>query len=330
MFLKFKSEFHKMRHSMHNKLIKEKSWYFFKWEVWVILGLMLVVALLNVIPNWFVDTNAAHKDISTKYYLRNDIVYSSISIFITIGIAIFIGVFTEMGQYVGKYGSAIFVLVPALLWLFSERGHADLGLERVVQSAKDAADIIFWVTIGFLIMFAAGIVFYRLVIVHILDPIRKERFEYWNNFSYRMMLLVVNILIVVMMSYALINYALFTLHLGDLNAAERQEIADSHHIPISDVYPIVFKNDRITVFHSVVTAFFAVLMVLIGLTNFIKESKQSIKAKQIKPTNAQELVVEQIKTKELNKKKTERVEEQNDQPIRPKETIDWTQGGGDV
>ncbi len=277
----FKSSHHKSVHLRHKDKIKQKSWHFFRWEVWVILVAMLVVALLNVIPNWFVDHNDAHANISEKYYLRNNIVFSSISVFMTIGVAIFIGVFTEMGKYVGKYGSAIFILVPALLWLFSERGEEAEGLENVVKAAKDAANIVFWITVGAIVVFALASVFYYLTIINILDPIRKERFEYWNNFLYRVMLLIINILIIIMMAYALINYALFSLHLGDLTPQERQAIATEEHKPLDEIYPIVFHNDRIVVYHSVVTAFFSILMVLIGLTGFVKVSKLEIQQQRL-------------------------------------------------
>lgn len=277
----FKSIHHKNHHIRHKEAIKEKSWHFFRWEVWVILIAMFIVALLNVVPNWFVDTRDVHGSIAEKYWLRNDIVFSSISVFLTIGVAIFIGVFTEMGKYVGKFGSAIFILVPALLWLFSERGEEAEGLEKVVEAAKNAADIVFWVTVAIILFFALASVVYYFVIINILDPIRKERFEYWNNFSYRLMLLLVNILIILMMAYALINYALFSLHLGDLTPQERQAIATNEHKPLDEIYPIVFHNDRIVVYHSVVTAFFSVLMVLIGMTNFVKEAKQEIRISKL-------------------------------------------------
>lgn len=287
MFLNYKSDFHKNSHIKHKDNIKGKSWYFFKWEFLLILGATFIIALLNFIPNLFEDNNAV--DDMSKYYLRNDIVYSTISIFLTIGVAIFIGVFTEMGQYVGKYGSAIFVLVPALLWLFSERGHGAEGMERVVSAANEASSVVFWVTVGFGVAFVVIVIFYSLVIPNILDPKRKERMEYIQNFLYRLMLLVINILIVLLMSYALINYALFTLHLGDLNAAEKAEyLKVNGHAP----YPVTFHNDRIVIYHSVVTAFFAILMVLIGMTNFIKESKNKI--------NSQKEIKEKAEEKEKN------------------------------
>lgn len=247
----------------------------------MILVAMFIVALLNVIPNWFIDTRDVHGGIAEKYWLRNNIIYSSISVFLTIGVAIFIGVFTEMGKYVGKFGSAIFILVPALLWLFSERGEELEGLEKVVEASKDAANIVFWITIAFILFFALISIIYWFIIINILDPIRKERFEYWNNFVYRLMLMIVNILIIIMMAYALINYALFSLHLGDLTSQERQDIANAEHKPLDEIYPIVFHNDRIVVYHSVVTAFFSVLMVLIGMTNFFSEAKQEIRISKL-------------------------------------------------
>lgn len=132
-----------------------------------------------------------------------------------------------------------------------------------------------------------------------------------------------------MMAYALISYALFTMHLGDLTPQEIQEIVDKEHLPnANDVYPIVFHNDRIVVYHSVVTAFFSVLMVLIGLTNFVKESKQEVRKIQLEellnekePDKHQQRKIERLK-QQINKKR----------PIQYEmyEPDEGTMGGGDV
>lgn len=84
--------------------------------MFVILGLIFLIAILNQIPNWIVKPLGNGKiDIHLSYPLRDNIAYTSFSVFTTIGVAIFIGVYTEMGKFAGKYGSALFILVPSFV-----------------------------------------------------------------------------------------------------------------------------------------------------------------------------------------------------------------------
>lgn len=77
---------------------------------------------MNMIPIFYGDgetitfsDGAGGIDSYAPNALRDNIVYFSIAMAITIISAIFIGVYTEMGQYLGKYSSALFVLVPTLV-----------------------------------------------------------------------------------------------------------------------------------------------------------------------------------------------------------------------
>lgn len=68
-----------------------------------------------------------------------------------------------------------------------------------------------------------------------------------------------------MMSYGLINYAVFTLHLCDRTPQEMAEAAEKHLV----VPPYNLEAGNFVTFHAVIAIFFAVLMVAIGLTNII-------------------------------------------------------------
>lgn len=67
------------------------------------------------------------------------------------------------------------------------------------------------------------------------------------------------------MSYGLINYAVFTLHLCDRTPAEMAEAAEKHLV----IPPYNLEAGNFVTFHAVVAIFFACLMVAIGLTNII-------------------------------------------------------------
>lgn len=73
-----------------------------------------------------------------------------------------------------------------------------------------------------------------------------------------------------MLSYSLINYGIFTLHLADISANEQKRIFEETGAA-SGLYNL--HSENFTTFIAVVSIFFALLMVSIGLTNTFSAEK---------------------------------------------------------
>lgn len=73
-----------------------------------------------------------------------------------------------------------------------------------------------------------------------------------------------------MLSYSLINYGIFTLHLADISAA-KQKIIFEETGAASGLYNL--HSENFITFIAVVSLFFALLMVSIGLTNTFSSDK---------------------------------------------------------
>lgn len=242
--------------------IQTKKWFFFRWEAALIIFATLAVALLNILPNWIGDAKEVSFAGGDRYIpnsLRDNLIFSSISVGLTLILAIFIGVYTEIGKYAGKYSSALFVLVPGLVWLFSAR--SDSHIEHIMNMSKYLGSMIFWTTVAIASLYAIVTTIKHVAVVMVLADRTKERIEMWYNVFNRVNIVIINILIMIMMSYGLINYAVFTLHLCDRTP---QELAENSKLP-----PYNLEAGSFVTFHAVIAIFFAVLMVAIGLTNII-------------------------------------------------------------
>lgn len=260
-------------------VVKSKDWFLYRWEIVVILLLSLLAALLNQIPNWVVEEFNGKIDPIHSYPLRDNIYYSSFSIFITIGIAIFIGVFTEMGKFAGKYGSAIFVLVPMFVWLLSDR--SDNHIDKILDTEKFLGTLIFWSIFSIVILFVIITVIKEIMIANYDAYKSKLRIEFIYNYINRFCVVMVNVLIVLMLGYAFINYGIFSLHLADNSPSD---IAADPSIG-----PYNLRSDSFTLYIAIIAVMFALLMVVIGLAKIFsseyEEEGYSIKTKIYKRTD---------------------------------------------
>lgn len=240
-------------------VVETKDWFLFRWEVVVIIALALFAALLNQIPNWVVKEFNGKIDSIHSYPLRNNIYYSSFSIFITIGISIFIGVFTELGKFAGKYGSAIFVLVPSFVWLLSDR--TDNHIENILNTAKFLGTIIFWTIMGIGILFVIMTAVKQVLATFVGAYKSKLRIEFIYNYINRFNIVIINVLIVLMLGYAFINYGIFSLHLANNSPADMA--ADPN------LGPYNLHSESFTIYIALVAVLFALLMVIISLTHIL-------------------------------------------------------------
>lgn len=264
-FLERAKSYHKSE--IRKEQVLTKKWFLFKWEIAIVIGLALLAVILNQIPVWTSNVDAAGKE---TYPLRTDIIYSSISIFITVGIAIFIGVFTEIGKMAGKFGSAIFILVPAFVWVLSERKHDPMA-EEIIRVGNLLGEIFFWMIIAVAIIFIVVTIIKMSVMSMTLTLETRLKIELLFNYFMRFLVVLVNVVIVLLVSYSFINYAIFSLHLADITPADA--------IPGSEMEEIIkqggvysLEKESFKVFHVVITILFSVLMVLIGLSTSFTEN----------------------------------------------------------
>ena len=238
-------------------VVESKSWFLFQWQVILIIALGFFAALLNQIPNWVIVKLNGQIDPIHSYPLRNNIIYSSFAIFIIIGISIFIGVFTEMGRFAGKYGSAIFILVPSFVWLLTDR--TDNHIENILNTAKLLGNIIFWLLVAMILLFAIMTAIIQIFATFAKAYKTKLRIEFIHNYINRFNILIVNVLIVLMLGYAFINYGIFSLNLA--NNTPTAMAANPN------LGPYDLHSESFTIYIALVAVFFALLMVVIGLTH---------------------------------------------------------------
>ena len=255
-------------HKAEEYKARNKHWYIFKWEIWIALSLVFFIALLNQIPDWVTKPIVDNKgreilDPLISYPLRNDIVYNSVVIFFTVGVSIFIGVFTEIGKFAGKYGSAIFVLVPSLVWLLSDR--ADNHAEHIVNTSNFLSTLLFWIVIALVVIFLFLTVAKLLMKRKINSSLYRMRIEFYYNYISRLIIVLLNVVIVLMLSFSLINYGVLSLHLADVTPEMK---AKDPSLGTHD-----FASQGFKTFHALIALFFAILMVAIGLSNTFTSDK---------------------------------------------------------
>ena len=256
------------------KSIENKTWYIFKWEIIVIIGAALLAALLNEIPNWYVKPlEDGTIDPIHSYPLINNIYYNTISIIITVGISIFIGVFTEIGKFAGKYGSTLFVLVPSIIWLLSDR--SDNRVEHIVETSADLGEGIFWGIIAVAIVFGILVIVRHVLRNQMVSVRDKIRMEFIINYINRFLLIIVNILIVLMLGYSLINYGILSLHLADITPEMKKMDSSLKNMTHN------LHSESFTTYIAIVATIFALLMVLIGLSTTFTSNSVSTNAQTI-------------------------------------------------
>lgn len=252
--------------TLRSKKLEEKKWYIFGWEFFVIMAFAFVAAMINQIPNWIVKPlDDGSIDPILSYPLISNIWYTSFSILFTVAASIFIGVYTEVGKFAGKYGSAIFVLVPSFVWLLSDR--ADDRIESIIETSIFLGKFIFWSIIALVSIFVSMLIT-KWILRHIMVSRRaKIKLEFYVNQINRFLLILVNILVVLMLGYSLVNYGLLSLHLSDITPEMHKE----HPEWVNKTHNL--HSEEFTTYIASIAIFFALLMVFIGLSNVFSSKK---------------------------------------------------------
>lgn len=273
------------RNSLHNR-----KWYIFKWEIAIILGLAFFAALLNVIPNWVIKPlGDGSIDPLLSYPLRDNIIYTSIALFITIGVSIFIGVYTEIGRFAGKYGSALFVLVPSFVWLLSDR--QDNDILHITETSKFLSSMIFYSIVSLVGLFTILTLIKMYWKTRYHSSTVRARAEFIYNYINRMNIVLINILIVLMLGYSLINYGVLTLHLADITPEMKE------HDPALANTLYNLHSENFTTFIAITAMFFAILMVSIGLSNtFTSKKIVAVDNKELNE-NPDEITIQEVEEK---------------------------------
>ena len=242
----------------------------------VIFGLAFIAVLVNEIPNWVVVKDESGLiDSVSSYPLRTNLIYSSVSILLTVGIGIFVAVFSQIGGFTGKYGSSLMILVPMFVWLFSDR--KDNHISHILETIKFLGSLIFWIVTSLAIIFIIA-TFARQMIAAITNTSASTvRVEMVFNLLNRFNILIINILIIVTLGYTLVNFAVFTLHLADNTPDQISEA-----LKVGErIGPYNLHSENITTYITLITIMFAIFTVLIGLVKNIKKDAIILEIKKM-------------------------------------------------
>lgn len=237
-----------------------KDWHIYFWEVFVILFFMFIIMLFNQIPYWgetkyHIVDGAQKIDFIHSYELNSKFPYMTFSLFVSIGISIFIGIFTEMGQYAGKFGSALFVLVPSFLWLFSDRGSD--SVDELLAANKMIINNGFYISIASLGIMGIMQAIRFIVIFASTNKWTVIKTEFWISYINRLLIILANIVMVLMLGTALLNYAISALDLA--------KIPDDQKLPNGSFYD--FQAENVVKYIAFVAILFAGIMVAIGVVS---------------------------------------------------------------
>ncbi len=251
------------------KTIIQKKWFIFRFEFMLIIILGFLSILINEIPNWAID--ATTKDPILRYPLKDNLIFSTISLSLIIFTAIFIGVYCEMGGFIGKFGASIFILVPSFLWLFSDRSSnlvEDLSTMTVFLS-----NILFWINLGLLLSFISLVIFRDFCIGNTKSEKKRNKYEIIFNFVYRLHIILINISMVLLLGISFVNYSVFSLHLADIPG---------------QVGKYDLHSEGMTTFITLVAISFALIMIIIGTSKTFKQKitkEEYEKTREIKIKN---------------------------------------------
>ncbi len=275
--------------------VNGSTWFIFRWEVFVIIFATLFIVIINQIPNWIISPmKDGSIDPIFSYPLRDNIIYSSFSIFTTVGIAIFVGIFTEIGRFAGKYGSSIFILVPSFIWLLSDR--ADNHIVEILQTTMFLGTTIFWSVVGLVGFLGLLMLLKKVLIFNVKLNSTKLKIEMVYNMFVRIIIVLINILIVLLLGIGFINYAIFSLHLAD-NTPTQIAAASANNLHIG---PYNLHSEKFTTFIAIIAVVFAILLISIGLIASFTHSKTEDVNETIDVSDsANSLIIETTQTTEI-------------------------------
>ena len=192
--------------------LRAKPLYIFRWEVFFILSMITAIVILNMIPEWYV-VPSKFKDatIFDTHPLFKNAAYQNVSIVLIVFFSLWTIFFVESSNYLGKYGSAIFILVPSMIWLMSDRGY----MSRVMDMEQLINKITSWGFFAAVSIFMLAIMFKITIIKFTRDKRILIKYELLFNVIYRFMFMFLNVIIALIVSTKFINFGIITLDLSD-------------------------------------------------------------------------------------------------------------------
>lgn len=261
-----------------SKDIQNQKWFINRWEVMFIFAIAFVILIINMIPEW-IRTDLRHVEITgqlTSYFgypLKQSNWYQNFAMISTIILSLWILFFTEMGKYLGKYGSTIFIMLPSFIWLLQDRHVEKNAIIELSASDHRIKNIAFWVFIAVSVAFTLKI----LIKSTILAIKSRNRERDWKIFFFssifnRGFFILLNFIVIFLMASTLTSYGVFSLGVAN--------------DPLGDANPTADIKDKSAFFIAIVAVASAFLMILVGLARkFDYTMQKRIIAYQIKKEN---------------------------------------------
>lgn len=212
----------KISYSWHrSEAVKREQWFIHRWEVFFVFGIVGALLLINMLPQWITADRKTVLGELGEYHalyshpLKHNIIYQNISIVLTIVLSLWMTFFTEMGKYLGKYGSAIFIMMPSFLWLLSDR-YGDDMTRAIFEAEKDIAWVTFWLFISIFTLFLIKITtkFFLYQFKSNADQKYVEwRIEFASSLINRMFFMLLNFSAIFIVASRLMTYGSYTLGL---------------------------------------------------------------------------------------------------------------------
>lgn len=273
--------------------VKREPWFIHRWEVFFVFGIVGVLLVINMLPEWVTTERKNLLGGSGEYHplfshpLKHNKIYQNVSIVLTIVLSLWMTFFTEMGKYLGKYGSAIFIMMPSFLWLLSDR-YGDNMIKAIFEAESNIAWITFWGFISIFVLFLIKITF-KFILYQFKDNSRNRytewRIEFASSLINRIFFMLLNFAAIFIVASRLMTYGSYTLGL----VAEEKGV---NHTSASGML------DKYVYFIAIIAVAASFLLVLVGLLQkFEWKAQKEIVEKSLKQTE-----VDTSLEKELNKK----------------------------
>lgn len=274
--------------------VKKEAWFIKRWEVFFVFAIVGLIWLINMLPHWVVVDKTGSVDIAGAYHplhshpLKTSKIYQNISIILIIILSLWIVFFTEMGQYLGKYGSAIFILMPSFLWLISDRYGLDI-MKSIYEAESDIAHASSW---AFLIVF--GLFIFKVSAKFLIYEFSKSshklhtewKIEFVSSLINRIFFMLLNFATIFIVSSRLMTYGAYSLGL----------VADG-----DGTNPTDGLRDKYVYFIAIIAIAASFLLVFIGIVQkFDLKAQRVIIEKSLAKVEHDDAAIDELNTKYLS------------------------------
>lgn len=273
--------------------VKREPWFIHRWEVFFVFLIVGILLIINMLPQWVTENSKNILGQDGEYHpllshpWKQSIVYQNIAMVLTVVLALWMIFFTEMGRYLGKYGSAIFVMMPSFIWLLADRSNGDMT-KIIFEAERTIAWATFWVFIAIFGLFLIKMVVKFLTYEFNGNSNSKYiewRIEFTSSLINRMFFMLLNFCAIFIIASRLMTYGSYTLGLAV------DEAGTNHSAGLGD-------KDKFVYFIAMVAVATSFLLVLVGI---IQKFDWKTQRKLVEESLATKEVHDSV-SKELNSK----------------------------